>query len=47
MYGKRTFSYYGAHQWNLMLANFEEASDFNDFKKPSKWEGPHVLDILA
>ena len=41
MYGKRTFSYYGAHLWNLLPSNFKEALNFNDFKKLlSKWEGP-------
>ena len=41
MYGRKTFSYYGAHLWNLLPNDFKSVVDFNCFKSLlSKWEGP-------
>jgi hypothetical protein len=41
MYGRKTFSYYGAHLWNLLPNDFKHVLDFNSFKNLlSKWEGP-------
>lgn len=41
MYGKKTFSYYGAHLWNLLPACYKESMNLNIFKNMiSRWEGP-------
>ena len=42
-YGKNTFSYYGAHIWNLLPNNLkEEANDIETFKRMiSAWQGPN------
>ena len=41
VYGKKTFSYYGAHLWNLLPNDFKHVIDFVDFKNLLyKWEGP-------
>ena len=41
-YGKCTFSYYGAHIWNLLPAGFKECTTIRHFKNMmSVWEGPN------
>ena len=41
MYGKKTFSYYGAHLWNLLPTAYKECTDILSFKNAlKKWEGP-------
>ena len=40
-YGKMSFSYYGAHLWNLLPNHFKMSIDFPTFKKLIKeWDGP-------
>ena len=40
-YGRNSFSYYGAHIWNLLPPNFKECVSVSCFKKLlSTWEGP-------
>ena len=40
-YGKRCFTYYGAHLWNLMPENVKGCINMYDFKQLlSSWEGP-------
>ena len=40
-YGKNTFTYYGAHIWNLVPGSFKKTADINVFKSLLKtWEGP-------
>ena len=40
-YGRNSFSYYGAHIWNLLPSNFKECIGISCFKKLlSTWEGP-------
>ena len=40
-YGKATFSYYGAHLWNLMPVDIKQSMSLNKFKEMLKsWEGP-------
>ena len=41
MYGRKTFSYFGAHLWNLLPSTYKESTDINNFKNMlRKWEGP-------
>ena len=41
MYGKKTFTYYGAHLWNLLPTHYKDCFDLNEFKRMlSNWEGP-------
>ena len=41
-YGRCTFSYYGAHVWNLLPVSLKECSTLTSFKKLlSVWEGPN------
>ena len=41
-YGKNSFSYYGAHIWNILPPHFKECIDINGFKKLlCTWEGPN------
>ena len=40
-YGKMTFSYYGAHLWNLLPNHFKKSINFVTFKRLIKeWDGP-------
>ena len=40
-YGLKSFSYYGAHIWNLLPVNVKNATSINEFKNLLKsWEGP-------
>ena len=40
-YGKNSFSYYGAHIWNMLPSHCKECMDITCFKKLlSTWEGP-------
>ena len=41
-YGRCTFSYYGAHIWNLLPVGFKECTTVKSFKNMiSAWEGPN------
>ena len=41
-YGKESFSYYGAHIWNMLPPNFKQCMNITSFKKLlSTWEGPN------
>ena len=43
-YGKNTFSYQGAHVWNVLPVDFKQVCDVDDFKKMLKvWEGAKCL----
>ena len=43
-YGKNTFSYQGAHVWNVLPVDFKRVCDVDDFKKMLKvWEGAKCL----
>ena len=40
-YGKNTFTYHGAHIWNLLPAHLKDNTDFKVFKTMlNSWEGP-------
>ena len=41
-YGRCTFTYYGAHVWNLLPVDFKECTTLRSFKNIiSAWEGPN------
>jgi hypothetical protein len=41
-YGKMTFSYYGAHLWNMLPSHFKKSINFKIFKRLIKeWDGPN------
>ena len=41
-YGKKTFSYYGSHLWNILPNDIKRTLDINAFKMLliNTWEGP-------
>jgi len=40
--GKMTFTYYGAHLWNLLPSHLKKAINFQTFKTLIKeWDGPN------
>ncbi len=47
-YGRCSFTYYGAHIWNLLPPNIKNCMNLNTFKKMiATWDGPNCSCTLC